>query len=42
MSENFASMQSDAATHGNTDAYEHLKECLRIEVLNRDGKKQFS
>lgn len=42
MSEDFASMQSDAATHSNTDAYEHLKECLRIEVLNRDGKKKFS
>ncbi|ARJ41132.1 serine acetyltransferase [Pantoea alhagi] len=26
----------------NVDAYEHLKECLRIEVLNRDGKKKFS
>lgn len=23
-------------------AYEHFKECLRIEVLNRDGKKKFS
>lgn len=23
-------------------AYEHLKECLRIEVINKDGKKPFS
>jgi len=24
------------------DSYSHLKECLRLEVLNKDGKKKFS
>lgn len=24
------------------DPYEHFKECLRLEVLNKDGKKKFS
>ncbi|MDZ7279984.1 serine acetyltransferase [Pantoea eucrina] len=41
-------MTEQTATHAlnevntNVDAYEHFKECLRIEVLNRDGKKKFS
>lgn len=26
----------------NLDNYNHFKECLRLEVLNKDGKKKFS
>jgi len=42
MADNIASSAGKTDFNEQIDAYEHLKECLRLEVLNKDGKKKFS